>query len=82
MRGRIYRVEATGGRPLSVSLMQRDEVPGQFKRILKRMEAIAAKGRTAFLARADAPPHASYLERMGFEPVPGAHDEFEYVVKS
>ena len=39
--------EATGGRPLSVSLMQRDAVPGQYKRILKRMEAIAAKGRTA-----------------------------------
>lgn len=39
--------EATGGRPLSVSLMQRDAVPGQYKRILERIEGIVAKGRSA-----------------------------------
>jgi N-acyl-D-aspartate/D-glutamate deacylase len=39
--------EASGGRPMSISLMQRDAVPGQYKRILGRVEALAARGLTA-----------------------------------
>jgi N-acyl-D-aspartate/D-glutamate deacylase len=35
---------ATGGRPLSISTMQRDHEPGQWRRIFARAEQAAAKG--------------------------------------
>lgn len=35
---------ASGGRPFSLSLMQRDGAPGQYKRILERVEAANAAG--------------------------------------
>lgn len=37
-------LEAAGGRPLSLSLMQRDLDPGQWRRILDRAEAAASRG--------------------------------------
>ncbi len=36
--------EAAGGRPLSISLMQRDMAPGQWRRILERAERANARG--------------------------------------
>jgi N-acyl-D-aspartate/D-glutamate deacylase len=36
--------EAAGGRPLSISLMQRDMAPGQWRRILERVERANAHG--------------------------------------
>lgn len=35
---------AAGGRPMSISLMERDQAPNQWRRILERAEAAAAKG--------------------------------------
>ncbi|MEO8361374.1 MAG: amidohydrolase family protein [Vicinamibacteria bacterium] len=35
---------AAGGRPMSISLMERDQAPNQWRRILQRAEAATAKG--------------------------------------
>ena len=37
-------VEASGGRPLSISLLQRDQVSDQWRLILQRLEGLAARG--------------------------------------
>ncbi len=38
--------EAADGRPMSLSLMQRDHAPGQYRRVLRRVEAATAAGLT------------------------------------
>jgi N-acyl-D-aspartate/D-glutamate deacylase len=41
-----HMVEAAGGHPLSMSLMQRDQAPNQWRRILERAERADARGLT------------------------------------
>ncbi len=48
-------VEASGGRPMSISLLQRDQVADQWATVLERLEGLAARGHTV---RAQVAPRA------------------------
>ena len=56
-------LEASGGRPLSISLLQRDQVPDQWKQVLQHLEKLAARG---FTARAQVAARAIGV-LLGFE---------------
>src|SRR5690606_35882611 len=40
----LERMAEASGRPLSLSLIQRDQEPGQWRRVLKRVEAAVERG--------------------------------------
>jgi hypothetical protein len=58
----------------------RDFRTGQF--LYRESGYFSRRGVTRVVTRSHTPRHQVYLERMGFEPVPDTHGEFEYLVKS